>query len=111
MAKLRIEGDELVVHLSGWERFGAFHGHVRVPLAQVTEVRSVEAATRELYGLRIPGTGLPGVIALGTWRRRGAKDFVAAYRRRPGVVIDLDGHDFARIVVSGVVPEEVLALG
>ena len=35
MAELNIDGDELVVHLTGWERLAAFRGDVRVPLAAV----------------------------------------------------------------------------
>ena len=43
----------------------------------------------ELRGLRAPGTGIPGVIALGTWRSKGAKDFAAVYRGGPAVVVEL----------------------
>ena len=40
---------------------------------------AVQQPFRELSGLRAPGTGLPGVIALGTWRGRGQKDFAALF--------------------------------
>jgi hypothetical protein len=37
---------------------------------------------------------------LGTTRGRGWKDFNAVYRRRPVVVVDLWGQEFARLVVT-----------
>ena len=112
MAELRIDGDDLVLELSGKERFGAFHGDVRVPVSSVTAVRPVDSAVREVRGLRAPGTAFPRRIALGTWRRRGSKDFVATHRRGPGVVIELEGQDFGRRVGSATdIPEAVLALG
>ena len=40
------------------------------------------------------------MIALGTWRSKGAKDFVAVYRGGPAVVVELEGAEFRRLVVS-----------
>lgn len=102
----------MVLELSRNERLGAFHGDVRVPVSSVASVRPVESAVREARGLRAPGTAFPGRIALGTWRRRGSKDFVATHRRGPGVVIELEGQNFGRLVVSGTdIADNVLALG
>jgi hypothetical protein len=64
---------------------------------------------RALRGLRAPGTGLPGVIALGTWRRRGRKDFVALRGRGPGVVVHLRDGPFGRLLVSAGDAEAVAA--
>lgn len=109
MAELLVEGDEVVVALGGWEKVGAFHGDVRVPRTAVRDVRKVDVAIGEVRGLRAPGTALPGVTALGTWRRRGGKDFVAVYRRRPGVVVELDGARYARLIVTTDDPDAVVA--
>ena len=100
MATLRREGDEIVVKLNDVEKAGALHGDVRVPASAVRSVRVTESPFRELRGVRAPGTGLPGVIALGTWRRRGGKDFAALYRGGPAVVVELEGADFGRLLVS-----------
>jgi hypothetical protein len=68
-------------------------------------VREVDDAYAETKGLRAPGTGFPNRILLGTWRRRGSKDFSAVYHHAPGVVIELNDHPFKRLVVSGPCPE------
>ena len=100
MATLRREGNELVVRLNDLEKLGSLHGDVRVPWSSVREVRLSEQPFRELGGLRAPGTGLPGVIALGTWRGRGQKDFAALYRGGPAVVVTLEGAPWGRLLVS-----------
>ena len=100
MALLRREGPELVVLLNDLEKAGAFRGNVRVPAAAVRDVRVSESPFRELRGLRSPGTGWPGVIALGTWRGGGGKDFAALYRGGPAVVVELEGAEFRRLLVS-----------
>ena len=100
MARVSVEGNDLVVRLSAWERLGAFRGDVRVRLADVRAVRPSSQLWSELRGIRAPGAGLPRMIALGTWRGRFGRDFAAVYRQRPGVVIELAGDGFQRLVIS-----------
>jgi len=101
VARLDVAGDELILHLSALERLGGFvRGDARIPLKAVRSARAVENPWKELRGIRAPGTGFPGVIALGTRRFGGGKDFAAVYGKGPGVVVDLVGVDFARLVVS-----------
>ena len=100
MADLVVDGEELVVRLSLLERFGAFRGDVRVPIRAVCDLRAIDDLWPELRGIRAPGTGMPGVIALGTRRGNGILDFAAVYGHRPGVVVDLEDAPFQRLVVS-----------
>ncbi len=101
MADLVIEGAELVVRLNVLEKLGAFRGNVRVPVTDVMSVRVSDDQWSELRGMRAPGTGIPGVIALCTRRAPGIRDFAAVYgRRRKAVVVDCSGVDINRIVVT-----------
>ena len=101
MARLIVGGDVLRVHLSIFGRIGAcVSSDVVVPLAAVRSVRWTEDAWSEVRGVRAPGTGLAGVIALGTWRHPLGRDFVAVYGRGPAVVVELTGHRLSRLVVS-----------
>jgi hypothetical protein len=112
MATLRREGDELVVLLNDLEKLGALRGGPRVPLSTVRDVRVTDNPFRELRGMRTPGSGLPGVLALGTWRYRGGKDFAALYRGGPALVIELEGSGLNRLLISAhdaaLIREELL---
>jgi hypothetical protein len=101
MAALRVSGSTLRVVLSPLERLGAFVGRdPEVPLGAVSAVRVSADAWRELRGIRAPGTGIPGVIALGTRRSKAGRDFAAVYGHRPAVVVELQGAAYGRFVVS-----------
>jgi hypothetical protein len=100
VATLRREGDEIVLKLNDLEKAGALHGDVRVPAASVRLVRVSTTPFRDLRGIRAPGTGVPGAVALGTWRYRGGKDFAALYRGGPAVIVELDGAEYGRLLVS-----------
>lgn len=100
MAEISIDGDDVLVHLSALERLGALRGDVRVLRVAVTECRVTGDPWSELRGIRAPGTGWPGVISLCTRRGSGIHDFSAVYRNQPAVVIELEGAEFDRLVVS-----------
>lgn len=75
-------------------------GDIRVPRSSVRVVRWVRDPWSELRGVRAPGTGFPGVIAVGTRRGGGIRDFAAVHGKRPAVVVELDGADYDRFVVT-----------
>jgi hypothetical protein len=101
MAHLDVAGGTLILHVSFLERLGGFvRGDARVPLTSVRAARVTNDPWGELRGIRMPGTGLPGKIALGTRRFSGGKDFVAVYGKGPAVIVELTGVEFSRLVVS-----------
>ncbi len=57
--------------------------------------------------MRAPGTGIPGVIMLGTTRSKAFRDFDAVYRKRPGVVVELADAPYSRFVVTSDEAERV----
>ena len=110
MARLIVEGPDLVVGLSSIEKLGALRGNVRVPLSTVRSAEVEPDPWAALRGIRAPGTGIPGVIALGTRRFPGGKDFTAVTGSRPAVRVDLSEESpFSRLVVTVTDPESTLA--
>lgn len=106
-----IDGDDLVIALTGLERIAAFHGDVRVPRASVRTIRVEADPWCALRGIRAPGTGLPGVVAYGVRRSTGDRpDFAAVHGRGPAVRIDLEPPSrFARVLITVLDPEATVA--
>jgi hypothetical protein len=100
VAEFEIDGADLVLHLRAIEKAEGAHGDIRVPLSAVTAVRAVDDAWPELRGIRAPGTGLPNVIAVGTRRGKFGKDFAAVHGKGPAVVVELEGVDYGRLIVT-----------
>jgi hypothetical protein len=109
MAKLVVAGDSVTVSLSAIEKAEAVHGDVSVPRAAVVSARVVPDGMEEVHGLRMPGTGFPDVIMVGTWRDRQRVTFAVCHGRRPAVVLELAGQRYDRIVVTVEHPDEVVA--
>lgn len=102
MVTLLLDATRLEVVLSPIERGLARRSDpVRVERDHIRKVQLTDDACTWLRGVPDPGTHIRGTIAVGTWRSAGAADFVVVRRRRPAVVIDLDGDpDFARLVLT-----------
>lgn len=103
MVTLLLDSTRLEVALSGTERLLAFRkGNVLIERETIAKVQLTDDAWTWLRGVPSPGTQVRGVIAMGTWRSAGGgADFAIVRRRRPSVVIDLDGHpEFQRIVLT-----------
>jgi hypothetical protein len=100
VATLAVVGENLVVKMSWFERLEACHSDVSVRRSGVREVRVVDTAWPELRGVRAPGTGIPGVVAVGTRRGGFGKDFAVVHGKGPAVVVELEGEKYARLVVT-----------
>src|SRR3984885_1462400 len=100
MASLIVEGADLVVKMSDLEKVEAVHVDIHVALAAVHDVRAVDDAWPELRGIRAPGTGIPGVIAVGTRRGSFGKDFAVVHGRERAIVVELDGASYSRLILT-----------
>ena len=110
MARATIVGSEVVLQLSGGEKFWGFHKNPRANLADIVKIERVENFWKYSgwRGVRAPGTGIPGVVGLGTWRKLGAKSFCAVYKKEPGYKITLMNGEFeAWLFSSPELPSEL----
>ena len=100
MADLVTDGTSLTLAMSRVEHLEGFRGDLHAPLASVSAVRAVADPWTELRGLRAPGTGVPGVIAVGTRRGSFGKDFAAVHGKGPAVVVEFAGQEFQRWILT-----------
>ena len=110
MAQLIVENDEVVLRLSGFEKAESLHGDLRLPLAAVKSVEVVDNALSAVHGFRSPGTGVPGLLAVGTYRQQGRKTFAVVHMNfSRGVRVQLGGADYDELIVSCADPEDTAA--
>lgn len=102
MVTLLLDQTRLEVVLSPIERATTFHrDNLRIAREHITKVQLTEDAWTWLRGVPGPGTHIPGILAAGTWKSAGTTDFVLIRRRKPSVVIDLEGDpDYERLILT-----------
>ncbi|MRH87706.1 hypothetical protein GFY24_09620 [Nocardia sp. SYP-A9097] len=107
MVELEIAGTTVTVHVTGTHRVLALRERVTFDLSEIAAVTEAEVDLRPPW-LRAPGAFFPGVIAAGTFRGKGRKEFWDTHFAGQGVRIDLAGADFTRLVVDVADPDLVL---
>lgn len=103
MAKVIEVDQDLVLMLSGLEKVGSFHKSIRVPKSSLDSVKEVEnpwSGPDGMKGFRAPGTGIPGVVMLGTLRSKQGKEFAAVYGKGHAKVYEFNSGPFRRWILS-----------
>jgi hypothetical protein len=102
MAHIERFGSYVILALTPREKFFGFHASPQAKYSDIISIRKVEKVwnAKILRGVRAPGTGLPWVIALGTWRLRKGKNFVCVYGKRPAYVFTFGGGSFNQWIVT-----------
>jgi hypothetical protein len=100
MAQFEFSGDGLTMKLSRFESLGGLHSSPHVTWQQVAGAEAVDNLWPYLRGFRAPGTGIPGVIMLGTTRSKAGRDFCAVRGNKPGIIVSLGEGEFDRWLMT-----------
>jgi hypothetical protein len=100
MAKINIRNGNLEVSMDFLETIQALQGSFTIPLANVRGATEDPSFISSGLGIRSPGTGLPGVIAKGTFRKRGEKTLTIWHKNQEIVVVELANSKWDRLVLG-----------
>jgi hypothetical protein len=101
MTSLRVHSDRLEVQLTPAEKVLALRrDDIVIPRGKIRSVTLTDDPWIWVRGIRAPGAEIPLVIAVGTWKFHGGKDFLAIKGKRQAVVIDLMDSEFSRVLLS-----------
>lgn len=100
MAKVHIEGSDLVVDVEGMDKLWTLKSTLTIPLRHVRGATPDPGVTAEPKGVRGPGAHIPRLVAAGTFHQDGEKVFWDVRDPQKAVVIELHDEEFARLIVE-----------
>jgi hypothetical protein len=110
MATIDLTNGQLVVGITGLDRFFTFKSQLTVPLEHVAGASSAQTEARNWYkGLRLGGTNVPGLLTAGTFYHHNGWVFWDV--RDPALAIAVDLHDekYRRFIVQVDDPAATIA--
>jgi hypothetical protein len=110
MAELTIDTSEVVVRLSAFEALAVWRREVSVPIECLKMVQVEQSPLGSVAASRLRWASWPGSFALWGRRRDGQREFVAVRARQAAVVLDAQGCNWDRVVVSHRDAVELAAL-
>lgn len=99
MAQILIQDSGITVKLSFWEKIGALHGDLFIPVTSLRGALAADSAWKMSLGARVPGSYVPGLAIYGTYRWK-TKDFVAWKRSQQVLQLNLSGKPYSRVFVG-----------
>lgn len=100
MAKVTINSGGLHVSMGLFETIRALQGSFNIPLSKIRGATDDPKYISSGLGLRSPGTGFPGLIAEGTFRKDGQKTLSLWRAGQETVVIELANSRWDRLLVG-----------
>lgn len=110
MSQIQLTKTHMLVKLTKSEQIFGLHGDLKVPAALI---RGAEVADQEVWktlGLRLPGTGIPTLLAYGSFWRANSKaggpggwTFALWHSGKPALTVTLataPGQRYKRLVIS-----------
>lgn len=113
MVTISVDGDALDIQVQGIHKLWAMKSSLRIPLADVREVRHDPERARTMFpGVRVPGTNIPYVYTAGTYYQADFRpDFWTVRNRDNAIVIQCSREAaYDEIVVEVENPTETVAL-
>jgi hypothetical protein len=104
MAKVRIDGETLLVELGGMEVFWAVHGSFRIPVASVTGAGTTQPPSF-WESLKLIGSNLPSLLMAGTFLYHGDVVFFDYSGKDEVLVVDLAGSRYKHLFVHVDLPD------
>lgn len=89
----------VAIKIEGMDKLWSFKGALNIPRKAIVKAY-LRPENMKPPRLRAPGTYLPHIIAAGTYRGLGKKEFWDTHFQGDCVVFDLAGFDYTRVVVD-----------
>lgn len=110
MAELIRDGDTLVLKLTTIEKAEGVHGDIRVPVSAVQHITVLDDVIHAVHGIKMPGSRLPGVFAMGTFMSGSETIFaIVHHQTKRGIKVTLTGEHYDALIIGTDSPEKVIA--
>ncbi|MFI6055881.1 hypothetical protein ACIBCO_38125 [Streptomyces violascens] len=110
MAKVSVDGDNLIVEIEGLDKLWTLKSRLVIPLGNVRGATSDPGITKDPKGIRAPGAHVPGVITAGTFHIDGERVFWDVHDATNAVVIELADERYTRLVIQVSDPRATVTL-
>lgn len=100
MAKVSVQAKHLLIEFGPFEKIGSLSRGIKVPLKDIQSISTSANLDMGILGLRVGGTGVPRMIALGNFRKKGKWIFCSWRKGQQVVILDVAHQRFQKLVIG-----------
>ena len=107
MVSVVLKDENFIFEIKGWHKIWALESKIVVPKINIIRVHQDQIDFTFWKGLRMPGTEIPGLIAAGTFYKKG-RNFWDVMNRKKAIIIELENHYYKKLIIEVENPEVVM---
>jgi hypothetical protein len=100
VVRLSVAEGALKIELGFWERLGSFSRNQSIRISDIDEVSYMKKVSMYVFGYRVIGTALPGVVVLGHFRKSKKRMMVYWVRGQQALILDLKTGPYKRMIIG-----------
>ncbi len=105
-----VESDRAVFEVEGWDKLWSLRSRLEIPLAHITAVETnVDQVNQWWHGLKVMGTGVPGLFAAGTFYYHGELVFWDVRHPADTIIVSLDHERYRKLIIEVADPSAIVA--
>ncbi|HAP00740.1 MAG TPA: hypothetical protein DCQ93_02335 [Bacteroidetes bacterium] len=100
MVTVKKEQGNFVFEVQGLHKLWAFKSQITIPVEHISKVYPNEENMNWIWGLRLPGTNIPGLITAGTYFVKDGIIFCDISDSKKCVVIELHDEHYNKLIIE-----------
>lgn len=107
MVLVTSKDNTFIFEIKGWHKIWALKSKIIVPKEKILEAYQNNEEFTFWKGFRMPGTEIPGLIAAGTFYKKG-RNFWDVMNKKNAIIVALENHYYKKLIIEVENPEAVL---
>jgi hypothetical protein len=110
MVHIEKEGDNFIFEIKGFHKLWALKSRLTIPAAHIINAVKYTKKSAFVFGLRLPGTQIPGIITAGTYIVKDGTIFCDVMDVKKSIEVQLQDEHYKRLVIEVEDVEAAIAL-
>lgn len=110
MVDVTVASDRVVFEIEGLDKLWSLRSRLEIPLAHITGAEAnIDQVNQWWHGLKVAGTGVPGVFAAGTFYYHGELVFWDVRHPSNTIIVSLDHERYRKLIIEVKDPAAVVS--
>ena len=100
MVTIEKENGNFVFEIEGWHKVWALKSRLTIPAAHIAKAYQYTNELKGFFGIKMPGTSIPGIITAGTYLVHEGSIFCDVMDKSKSIVVELTDEHYKRLVIE-----------
>jgi hypothetical protein len=110
MVSIEKQDDHFIFEIKGLHKLWALKSQLSIPAIHIVNAYPATEKDTHFFGLRMPGTQIPGIITAGTYLVDDGSIFCDIVHPSKTIVVELQDEHYKKLVIEVEDPEQAIEL-